>query len=357
MGTKRVERGIYDRDGVLYILYINERGETVWLSTRQATVKVARQILAKKKTEVAEARNLPNKRYEKVRFSDLADNWWNREGSRKSHGWKYLIPRVRERFGRMKAREVTSDLVQDFLEDLRETLSPSSCNHFRSMIRSIFKFAVERDQYDRNPVVAVPTFHEPPGRERFPTPDEIRALLAALAHKPDILAAVIVLATTTLRKCEVLHRPWSDVRLDESVPYICVPRSKNGNMKKVPIPAQAATALRSLPSYGKSEWVFPSRATARWRNPKAPYRWDIGKEFREACRNAGLKDLRVHDLRHMGASILTELGTPAEIIRKITGHRSRELDRYQHLSDGLKRRTVDLIAAAIFDTEGPTTVQ
>ena len=37
-------------------------------------------------------------------------------------------------------------------------------------------------------------------------------------------------------------------------------------------------------------------------------------------------------------------GIPEAIIRKLTGHRSRELERYEHLSPGLKRQTVELIA-------------
>jgi hypothetical protein len=50
----------------------------------------------------------------------------------------------------------------------------------------------------------------------------------------------------------------------------------------------AVEALRGLPSYGVDEYVFPSRPTARWPNPKKPYRWDIGKEFRQLVRSLGI---------------------------------------------------------------------
>jgi integrase len=45
-----------------------------------------------------------------------------------------------------------------------------------------------------------------------------------------------------------------------------------------------------------------------------------------------VRDIRIHDLRHAGATILMTLGVPDPIVRKITGHRSRELERYQHLT-------------------------
>jgi len=41
-------------------------------------------------------------------------------------------------------------------------------------------------------------------------------------------------------------------------------------------------------------------------------------------------------------------GIPGDIVRKITGHRSRELERYQHLSPLFRAQTVDLIAQVLF---------
>jgi integrase len=77
-----------------------------------------------------------------------------------------------------------------------------------------------------------------------------------------------------------------------------------------------------------------------WPSPKQPYRWDIGKEFRQLVRSLGIEDVRIHDLRHTGPSVLLMQGIPGDVVRKITGHRSRELERYQHLSpsSGPRRR-------------------
>jgi hypothetical protein len=40
-------------------------------------------------------------------------------------------------------------------------------------------------------------------------------------------------------------------------------------------------------------------------------------------------------------------GIPGDIVKKITGHRSRELERYQHLSPAFRAQTVDLIAQVL----------
>jgi len=42
------------------------------------------------------------------------------------------------------------------------------------------------------------------------------------------------------------------------------------------------------------------------------------------------------------------LGVPDPILRKVTGHRSRELERYQHLTPELRALTMNLIATEPF---------
>ena len=54
----------------------------------------------------------------------------------------------------------------------------------------------------------------------------------------------------------------------------------------------------------------------------------FGKPFRTLVRSLGLGDLSLHDLRHTGPSVLLMQGIPGDL-RKITGHRSRELERYR----------------------------
>ena len=61
--------------------------------------------------------------------------------------------------------------------------------------------------------------------------------------------------------------------------------------------------------------------------------------------------IRIHDLRHAGATILMTLGVPDPIVRKLTGHRSRELERYQHLTPELRAMTVNLIATELFGSK------
>ena len=40
-------------------------------------------------------------------------------------------------------------------------------------MNSVFNHAIRNGKYEENPVKAIPTFTEPPGRDRFTTPEEI----------------------------------------------------------------------------------------------------------------------------------------------------------------------------------------
>ena len=62
---------------------------------------------------------------------------------------------------------------------------------------------------------------------------------------------------------------------------------------------------------------------------------------------SGRGRLRIHDLRHFAATTLFLKGIPEAIISRMTGHKSRELKRYEHLSPTLKLQTVESIAGEL----------
>jgi integrase len=257
------------------------------------------------------------------------------------------------RFEKKKAREITPDAVRDFLADLRtEGLAASSINQCRTILCSVFNYAIRFEKYDKNPVSVVPQEKEPPGRDRFPEPEEIVEMIRVCEEKGDLeLKAFLILAPTTgMRKGEILARRWTDIDLDSKNPSINVRITKNREPKRIQLPDIAVDALRALPSYGHHEYVFPAKANPRFQgNFKKPHAWDLGKRFRRVAEAVGIKELRIHDLRHFTASTLTAEGVADNIISLLTGHKSRELRRYQHLREDLKRGTVDLIAKTLED--------
>ena len=60
---------------------------------------------------------------------------------------------------------------------------------------------------------------------------------------------------------------------------------------------------------------------------------DVKASFTSACKRAGIKDFRIHDLPHTCASWLVKNGTPLLEVRKLLRHASITMtERYAHLA-------------------------
>jgi len=221
MSGRSRNKGVYFRDGVAYIRYQDEHGGDVRESTKQRSAKAAQDILAKRKTEVAMRVHFPTRAFDAVTFGELADYWWQAHGSKTRSQFGYLYPRVLEHFTNKRARDITPDVVDAFLEHLatERKLSPSSVNHHRTIVNGIFNFAVKRGQFDKNPVAAVRQRVEPPGRDRIVSPVEFRALWDKAEGDREMRAFLALAGTTTMRKGEVLSLRWDRVHLEDA-PYV-----------------------------------------------------------------------------------------------------------------------------------------
>ena len=90
---------------------------------------------------------------------------------------------------------------------------------------------------------------------------------------------------------------------------------------------QARRILERQPR-GPSSFVFPSpRDLARPRGPNLPLWYPVRRE-------AGIEDVRLHDLRHTHASHAIMNGVPVPVVSRLLGHSNVSMTlRYAHLGD------------------------
>ena len=127
---------------------------------------------------------------------------------------------------------------------------------------------------------------------------------------------------TGCRKGEIVRLRRSEVQGD----MIVLADSKAGP-RKVPLNTQARRILERQPQ-DTSPLVFPSPL-----DPSRPRGRDLALWYR-VRREAGIEDVRIHDLRHTHASHAVMNGVPVPVVSRLLGHSSVSMTlRYTHLGD------------------------
>lgn len=89
--------------------------------------------------------------------------------------------------------------------------------------------------------------------------------------------------------------------------------------------------------------MFPSRIGT----PYEPH--GLHDDFKRLLVEAGLPDMRFHDLRHSAASLMLAQGIPLRSIQDILGHSSIALtaNLYAHVGEQLRREAADAMDAIL----------
>jgi integrase len=178
-------------------------------------------------------------------------------------------------------------------------------------------------------------------RQRFLSASEMRALMTALQvdENQQAAKAIELLLLTGARRNEVTQARWEHVNLEQNT--MLVPLSKSGRPRTISLSAAAVSLIAGLPSFGRSEWLFPSARTGR---PCSAlyYPWE------RVRKRAGLDAVRLHDLRHSYASNLVNGGVSLYVVQQLLGHTNPQTtQRYAHLEQETLAKASEVAAAAV----------
>ena len=178
------------------------------------------------------------------------------------------------------------------------------------------------------------------GRERFLSDDEMRRLSAALSRRagarPAEVAAVRLLLLTGCRNGEILTLRWSDCREG----HLFLRDGKTGP-RTVWLSRPARAVLGALDRTGP--WVFPA---PRGGGPRS--RSWLGRFWRRVRAEAGLGDVRLHDLRHTHASVALRQGVTVLAIGRLLGHANPGTTlKYTHAADATVMDAAEAVGLAL----------
>ena len=229
---------------------------------------------------------------------------------------------------------------------------PGAAARATSVLRAILNFAVRHKLRPDNPARGV-QLNKGKKRERYLSTKEFTSLGDALkkaeanAVSRNAVAALRLLMLTGARKNEICSLEWEHVDFERSM--LRLPDSKTG-AKSIPLGAPALEVLSGIERKKGVSWVLPAK-TGKGHFQGLPRIW------RGIAKSAGLKDVRLHDLRHSFASVSVADGASLYVLAKVLGHtQARTTERYSHLADDPVRRVADRtsrkIAAALMGGGG-----
>ena len=301
----------------------------------------------------------------------------------RGHITTYLVPHLgRLPLERLRAHHISAmyQAIEAGNAGRRHAVGPTTMRRIHATLRAALNAAVKQQRLTVNPALHVEL--APPTRQRV-HPWERAELGHFLDYATiDRLGALYeLLAMTGLRRGEAIGLTWDDVDLEGHLIVrrqilqlghevrVGLPKTKSGEDRVLELPPSTVTVLRAHKAMQDAErkawgsaWNASPELLGERERPVALKRLVFTREdgtplhpeyvtrhFQLLAARAGLRRIRLHDLRHGAASLRLAAGVPMEVVSKILGHSSIALtaDTYSHLLRGVARQAAEAAAALV----------
>lgn len=248
-------------------------------------------------------------------------------------------------------------------------LSVKTVRNIHTMLHKALADAARKGTVPRN----VATLADPPRLSSARRPemtvwdaDQLRQFLDEIAgHR--LYSAFYLLATTGMRRGELLGLRWSDVDLER--PSISVSRAlvivaykpqlsdvKTGQGRRtIDLEPKTVAVLRAWKKRQMEEHMLTNVRPDTGRMFAHPDGSCVNPDyfsqvFDRHLTKSALPRIRLHDLRHTHASILLKQGVPLKVVSERLGHSNPAftLSVYQHLLPGMQADAAKAFSAAVF---------
>jgi integrase len=288
-------------------------------------------------------------------------------------GYRSIVKQLPEAFLRKPVNKVTPRTLDQLYRELarKKGRRASTVHHFHRLLNSAFNQAMRWEMVDRNPAQLA---RPPRGRQKEIEPPEIaevRKVIEAAAESQNPENALIfrLIAATGCRRAEVCGLHWTDVAVDEGLVTIRTSvvqvsadlyekDTKAHQQRTVRLDATTATMLRDYQAavleqadlyetkLDRDAYVFSDEIDGS--TPIPPDR--LTQAWRRLADSVGSSS-RLHDLRHLQASILLDAGESVTTVAARLGHRdtATTLRVYAHLMPGADARAAEIVGGILGD--------
>ena len=336
---------IYKRGNIYWTEFIvdNRRYQ---MSTRTKDKKLAEEIAAALQADVVRNKfNIPAKYNKNYLFKEVFEQYLkNQNVSKKTIeirivAAKHFLPVFQnfdiknisveslEKYQLQRKLEVISS--EKNIGKREQDISFRLVNIEIATLYNFFNYCIKYGYLDKSPAAGIKKLNEL-SRLKTLSDSDIEKLTLGATNKltRDLITFLIY---TGCRKGEALNLKWDDVDMQNDV--IAIKGTKTKYDRYIPISKPLKELLSRIEKVQDVLYVF---------NRNGVKLTDFKRSFHTACKNAGLKDMHIHDLRHVFASKMVMNGTSLFITGELLGHRTTQMTkRYSHLVPSTLRKAVD----------------
>lgn len=272
----------------------------------------------------------------------------------------------RERLGDRPIRQITRTDVQRAYNDIRRngrqrlrdekgtSLSDSMVRSLHMMLHNCMNAAVSAHLIPRNPTegTTIPKTNYAP--KKILNDAQLDTFMQAIEAEPMWYDFFYTEITTGLRLGEICGLQWND--LNEETGRLSVRRSvsraSGGGLqigetktetgkRTILLPPSTLHLLKERKKTAMTEWIFPSLLQPE--NPVSPH--TAYHRLKLILKQAGLPDIRFHDLRHTFATHALVSGVDAKTLSGILGHTNASftLDTYTHVTTDMQKNAAGIV--------------
>jgi integrase len=316
-------------------------------STGSSSHRQAETIEAKRKAE------LNNRRFQvvdvdpNITFGGVAARFVSSGSARPHHIYhlKFLLPC----FSDIPVLRLTKSLAEDFRR-ARHSHNPAikdaTINRDLSVLRHVLYWAADEQLVTANPLARMKMARERRTRRQVLSLAEEQLLLPAA--KDHLQGMIIAALDTGMRRGEITSQQWEDIDFSRKLLFVTRSKTPEGESREIPLTERLLKYL--LQRRTPEGLIFSYKGR--------PLRI-VKRTWKTALKNAKLRHVRFHDLRHTFNTRLMEAGVLQEVRMALMGHSpgSKVHATYTHIEFPVKREAIRKLEQWMKDQQKPTRKQ
>ena len=325
-------------NGIYYIFYQNEKNKYTCISTKCRIKSQALRFLSEFESQVKLRQKektvpilLDNFVFDFLKYSETIHSPKHTESLKATFS-------VFKRFtSNIHLREITSELIQNFVESRMSTVSPHTVRRDIADLSSAFNWGISKRYLLYNPTKGI---KKPRIIEKQPLffDEHSFRIFERIIDNDDFKDLVLFAVNTGLRLGELITLEWSQVDFKNRIIILDNRNTltKSKRIRTIPLNIISLQILNKRERYNRPNLIF----TFSNKPIKPDY---LSRKFKDYIISAGLNSkLTFHSLRHTFASWLVQRGVSIYQVSKLLGHSNVKVTEiYSHLRAEDLRTAVD----------------